>query len=83
MFINIDKAIQQLRETLPPVIARNKIAYYLGGLVSVGYMQNLDSEGKGPKRIRIGRRCGYLREDLLEWLSVKMKEEPNERRPKE
>jgi hypothetical protein len=60
--------LDKLRETLPPVIARNKISYYLGGLFSSGYLQNLDSEGKGPRRIKIGKRCGYLREDLIEWL---------------
>ena len=64
--------IEKLQETLPPVISRNKISYYLGGLLSVGYMQNLDSEGKGPKRIKIGKRCGYVREDLIDWLRSRM-----------
>jgi len=73
MYSNLEK----LQETLPPVISRNKISYYLGGLLSVGYMQNLDSEGKGPKRIKIGKRCGYLREDLIEWLRSRMTETDN------
>ncbi len=64
--------LNKLQETLPPVISRNKISHYLGGLLSVGYMANLDSEGKGPKRIRIGKRCGYLREDLIAWLKDRM-----------
>lgn len=70
MYSNLEK----LQETLPPVISRNKISYYLGGLLSVGYMANLDSEGKGPKRIKIGKRCGYLREDLIDWLRSRMTE---------
>ena len=65
-------SLEKLQETLPPVIARNKITFFLGGLLSKGYMQNLDSTGKGPKRIKIGKRCGYLREDLIEWLRSKM-----------
>lgn len=69
--------LERLQETLPPVIARNKIAFFLGGLLSKGYMQNLDSEGKGPKRIKIGKRCGYLREDLIEWLRSRMTETDN------
>ena len=32
---------------------------------------NLDSEGKGPKRMRIGRKVAYLTEDLLEWLAAR------------
>ncbi len=71
MYSNLDT----LQETLPPVIARNKIAFFLGGLLSVGYMQNLDSEGKGPKRIKIGKRCGYVREDLIAWLRSRMVED--------
>ena len=70
MYSNLEK----LQETLPPVISRNKISYYLGGLLSVGYMQNLDSAGIGPKRIKIGKRCGYLREDLIDWLRSRMTE---------
>jgi len=70
MYSNLEK----LQETLPPVIARNKIGFFLGGLLSKGYMQNLDSEGKGPKRIKIGKRCGYVREDLIDWLRSRMTE---------
>ena len=57
-----------LTKQLPPIIARNKIDRYLGGLISRGYLQNLDSAGKGPRRIKLGRRVGYMREDLISWL---------------
>ena len=60
--------LSSLINQLPPIIARNKIDRYLGGLISRGYLQNLDSQGRGPRRIRLGRRVGYLREDLVEWL---------------
>lgn len=65
---NLDDLIQ----TWPPILARNKIGEHTGGLISKGTMQNLDSEGKGPKRIVIGRRCGYIREDFIEWLRERM-----------
>ena len=66
---NIDK----LLETLPPIIARNKIAELTGGLIAKGTMQNFDSEGKGPPRIVLNnRRSGYIREDFVEWLKSKM-----------
>lgn len=67
-------SLDALRRTLPPVIARNRIEEALGGLVARGYMQNLDSEGKGPRRIKIGRRCGYLRDDLVDWLESRLTE---------
>ena len=60
--------LSTLSDHLPPIIARNKIDRYLGGLISRGYLENLDSQGKGPRRIRLGRRVGYLREDLISWL---------------
>ena len=67
--------LDNLFETLPPIIARNKINVYLGGLLSKGHMQNVDSEGTGPKRIKIGKRVGYLREDLIQWLKERMVQE--------
>ncbi len=62
------KDLSALTDQLPPIIARNKIDRYLGGLISRGYLQNLDSAGKGPRRIKLGRRVGYMREDLIAWL---------------
>jgi hypothetical protein len=67
--------LENLLTSLPPVVARNQIPFYLGGLLSKGTMQNFDSEGRGPKRIVIGRRVGYLREDLVEWLKSRMVKE--------
>ena len=62
---------EHLRRDLPPVIARCDIERHLGGIVSRGYLQNLDSEGRGPTRIRIGKKVGYLREDLISWLMAR------------
>lgn len=61
--------LSELLKTLPPVIPRKDIDRYLGGLVSKGYLANLDSQGKGPRKFRCGRNIGYLRADLVEWLS--------------
>lgn len=57
-----------LLKTLPPVIARKDLNVYLGGLISSGYMANLDSKGLGPKSVKSGRRVAYIREDLVAWL---------------
>ena len=50
------------------VIARKDINVHLGGLISSGYLANLDSKGLGPKALKSGRRVAYLREDLVAWL---------------
>ena len=60
--------LEGLKQSLPPLIARHNIDKYLGGIVSRGYLQNLDSSGKGPKKTKIGKKVGYLREDLVDWL---------------
>ncbi len=59
-----------LEKNLPPVIARKDIDKYLGGLISSGYLANLDREGVGPKSLKSKsqRRVAYLREDLIAWL---------------
>lgn len=61
---------EALLQQLPPIIARSHIDRYFGGLVSKGYLQNLDGEGKGPRRIktRDGGKVAYLRDDLVDWL---------------
>lgn len=60
--------LSTLAGQLPPVVALNKIDRYWGGLISKGYLANRDSQGLGPRRIRLGGRIGYLREDLIAWL---------------
>lgn len=60
--------ISILLRTFPPVIARKDINVHLGGLISSGYLANLDSKGLGPKALKSGRRVAYLREDLVAWL---------------
>lgn len=59
-----------LHQTLPPVIARKDIRIHLGGLISSGYLANLDSKGLGPRAIKSNRRVAYLRDDLITWLET-------------
>ena len=54
---------------LPPIISRDQVEKYLGGVISSKRLANLDSLGEGPPRLRIGRKVAYLTEDLLGWLS--------------
>lgn len=59
---------------LPIMVAREKIGDYLGGVYTPKYMARLDAEGKGPKRLRIGRKIAYRSEDLVEWLEANARE---------
>jgi len=64
---NVDFSI--LNEKLPPIISRDHVERLLGGVISAKHLANLDSLGKGPKRMRIGRKVAYRTDDLLNWLS--------------
>jgi hypothetical protein len=58
-----------LSNELPAIITRADVGRLLGRTITPGYLKNLDSEGKGPRRLRIGRKIAYLREDFLSWLA--------------
>jgi len=50
------------------VVARTAIKRFTGEMISGKYIANLDSEGKGPVRITIGRKVGYPVKELVDWL---------------
>jgi len=65
--------LSELAEKLPPIISRDHVEIHLGGIISPKSLANLDSLGKGPKRMRIGRKVAYLTPDLLNWLENRTK----------
>jgi predicted DNA-binding transcriptional regulator AlpA len=65
--VNTDTYLE-LEHSLPPILARTEIPKLTGGLISVGHLANLDSLGRGPRKITLGRKVGYLRSDFIEWL---------------
>ena len=51
------------------IIARTEIRVFTGGLISPGYIANLDSRGEGPSgRIKSGRKTGYQKRAFVQWL---------------
>ncbi len=63
-----------LGEFLPPIVWRsrwNALADKYGLPYRRGYLQNLDAENKGPKRITFNNRIGYKRDDLIDWLNAR------------
>lgn len=63
---------EQLRQDLPPMIARKKADWFTGGRVSPKSLANEDKLGKGPKkRAIIGGEVCYPREAFVEYLLSK------------
>lgn len=57
-----------------PVVARHKVGEFSGGLLSSGYLRNLDSQGVGPAgKIMVGGRVAYDVELLVEWMRARTK----------
>lgn len=60
-----------LRDHLPPLVPRGRVADYLPGVVTAKDLANLDCVGKGPRvRVALKGRVAYPREYLLEWLET-------------
>lgn len=63
---------EQLRQDLPPMIARKKADWFTGGRVSPKSLANEDKLGKGPaRRAIIGGEVCYPREAFVEYLLSK------------
>lgn len=55
--------------SLPPVIARKEVEYFLGGLVARKTLANADARGEGPEMAwAVGRNVAYRTRSLLEWV---------------
>ncbi len=69
-----DSFFESLRKALPAVFPRKDLPRYIGSLISVGYMANLDSSGQGPESRRIGGNIVYERDSFILWLISRMEE---------
>lgn len=65
----VSETLKQMMPNLPMLFTRKDIEKFFGHLISPRYLANLDSEGKGPKRTRIGRKVAYTRDDWVEWIA--------------
>lgn len=67
--IILNKMIEDMKDKWPSaIVAREKVSEFTGGLISTGYIANLDCKGEGPDSIRIGRKVCYPVSSFLEWL---------------
>ncbi|SPD75677.1 hypothetical protein PITCH_A720017 [uncultured Desulfobacterium sp.] len=52
-----------------PLVARNQLLEFSGGLLHPRTMANHDCFGTGPKNpIRVGRKIGYPVKSIIEWM---------------
>lgn len=67
-----EKAIEDLRNTLPPLFTRETACKMIGGIFTPRTLSNFDAAGNGPKhKIHVRRRVVYAKEDFIEWF-IKM-----------
>lgn len=58
-----------LRTLLPPIFTRETASKMIGGIFTPRTLSNFDAAGRGPrKKIRVGKRVAYEKEDFLKWL---------------
>lgn len=70
---DIQKLKEDLEKSLPPLIARNDISKYTGGLYSANTLAAYDSKNIGvPNPVHVGRKVAYHKDELIKWLLDKM-----------
>ncbi len=62
-----------LRNLLPPIFSRETASKMTGGIFTPRTLSNFDAAGRGPKKkVKIGKRVAYEKEDFLNWLQGMM-----------
>lgn len=60
--------IEVLRAKLPDFFPRSRVEELTNGLLSKGWMYNLERANKGPRAHRMGRQVCYMRDEFVDWL---------------
>lgn len=71
--MNKDVFDEMGKQWLSAIVARTEVERFSGGLLSSKYMANLDSLGRGPARVVIGRKVCYPVRELVAWLRERAK----------
>lgn len=64
----IQRIIQKLEESLPPIFTRTAVPKLLGGAIAAGTLANLGKDG--PPYVRAGHHVIYEKLEFLEWFRV-------------
>ena len=68
-----ESLLKKLLDILPELVPRSAITVYLGKTISPRYLANLDCSGKGPKKVKIGKKVVYPKDELIDWLIARSK----------
>jgi len=49
-------------------VVRSEVGKFTGGMIQPGTLANLDSQGKGPEKIRVCRKVAYPVISFVKWL---------------
>ncbi len=62
--------LQNLKDNWPsPIVARNQLAVFSGGLLNPKTIRNLDSMNKGiPGKLRLNRKVFYPVDNVIQWM---------------
>ena len=65
--------LKTLAEKWPSAyVARHEVKAFTGGIISGGYLANLDSQGLGPQgRIKVGGKTAYPVDSFIMWLEAR------------
>jgi len=64
-----DELGNELEKSWPgPLVARKEVSKFSGGLLCPRTMANLDARRIGPPKIKIGKKVGYLKRELIQWM---------------
>lgn len=56
-----------------PIVARSQVGNFSGGLLHPRGMSNRDCAGGGPRKMTIGGRVCYDRNELAEWIADRLR----------
>lgn len=80
--MQVSELLNQMDASWPsPIVSRDELGTFTGGLVKRKTVVNRDSLGTGPaERIRHGRKVAYPKAALLAWLEAELSiETPRQR----
>ena len=69
-FRESEDLVEILEPVLPDTFTRRSLSKWLHGYLTPGHIANLNSQGLGPKYVRVGRNAVYTKSSFLKWLKA-------------
>lgn len=80
----IPQFLQEMEAKWPATfVVRERVEEFTGGLISSGHIGNLDRQGRGPNRLKMGRKVVYPIKEFIAWLAARITEDDGSDGPKQ